>query len=1249
MPQTDAGSADRLDDLLEEWQRRLADGWDVSAADLCPDRPDLVPELDRRINVLRKLGAAAADDRTVALARPDRPPDETLTAGPGGPAGPPPDPDAVPGYLIEAELGRGGMGVVYKARQVSLNRTVALKMILAGPHAGAAAEMRFLAEAETVARLRHPHIVQVFEYGNARGRAFFALEYFEGGSLADRWKGEPQPPAVAAELVEAIARAVHFAHTQGVVHRDLKPANVLLAADGTPKITDFGLAKGADSGLTLTGAVLGTPAYMAPEQARGDSRSVGPAADVWALGVLLYEGLTGHPPFRGAAPLDTIQQVTNSEPVPPTRLQPKVPRDLETVCLKCLEKDPVRRYPSAVDLAEDLRRARSGEPVRARPVGIAERACRWARRNPAVAGLLGLAVLSLVGGTAAALTFAISADAARGREAARAAAEAVAKRDAEDSRTTAQRQLVDLCAATGLLAAQQDEDARALLWFARAAALAGDDFERERLNRVRYTNWARLMWRPARRFTVRGFRPSPDALTNLDPAAGGHLLIRTTAGAVVWGPDGEARPVPGDAAAVAWSADGKRLASVTPDGGVSVRTFPDFGKVQTATAEPGVTTLAFSPDGRFLAWGGPTGARVWDTRDGGFATPPLPHPGPVVGLRFAAGSHRLATGCGDEKARVFAVPSEKAEPLFRPTPHRARIRVIVPPAFANSDRTLLTATGDGVGWVSAATGNPIRVVPPPPRGQSVTGLLPHPDGRRAVLVFEFGLRLWDTAAGRELAAAYSPQLIVDAALDPSGTTVVTAGGDTAAQLWSVTKDHPLARSSYPIRHPAPLLRAGFFPDGRLVTAQSGGEVTVFDPPAGDPVAFRRPTGGVTRLAASPDGRLFAPAGLSHQGAATLTWTRAYDAVTGEPAGPPLDAGGVITAVAFSPDGDTLAVAASAGLGPAERADAAMRTPAGGRRGIQFWDWRTGNRRSDPVPTPSEPRGIAYRPDGRQVAVTCGDGWVALIDPVAGKEERRLDSGVRSAPLLPNLWLANGEARYSPDGGRLATWELGPTVHVWDPGTGRKVFDVPHAHRAWDAAFDPTGRVLAVAAYTETHVWDLASGKAAATPLSHPQAVTAVRFTGPDRLLTACGDGTVARWDWPAGRLVAGDRHYQEPIQAVALTADGRWLLTTAPAVTGLFDRRSGAPAAPRMLTRRTGLSLHVTPDGRRAVVSGFEDPVVGLDLAALTEPAAGSAAALVRAAELYSGARIEDAGNVVQLSPQEWAEHWYWYHAAGRP
>ena len=323
-------------------------------------------------------------------------------------------PTAVAGYEILGVLGRGGMGVVYKARQPGLKRVVALKMILSGGHAGEDDLGRFRSEAQAVARLQHPNIVQIYEVGDDEGRPYFSLEYVDGGCLSKQLDGRPQSPRQAAELVLVLTKAIAHAHLHGIVHRDLKPANVLLAKDGTPKITDFGLAKRLedDEGQTRSGSILGTPDYMSPEQASGRVRDIGPRSDVYALGAMLYEFISGRVPLRGASVLETLQQVVAKEPVPPTQLQPKLPRDLETICLKCLHKDPAKRYATADDLAEDLRRFLASEPILARPIGTAERAWRTCRRNPRVAALTAALIAMMVAwaGTASVLALRLKAE-----------------------------------------------------------------------------------------------------------------------------------------------------------------------------------------------------------------------------------------------------------------------------------------------------------------------------------------------------------------------------------------------------------------------------------------------------------------------------------------------------------------------------------------------------------------------------------------------------------------------------------------------------------------------------------------------------------------------------------------------------------------------------------------------------------------------------------------------------------------------
>ncbi len=400
--------------LLVRWEEARAQGRLLSPADLCPDRPELVEELGKCLAQLQRMNqlvegprnlsqAPASETWTLRAASPPVEVDSILsTLPPSDGIGPPPpflaDSPAggpkdlfpqVPGYEVLGILGEGGMGVVYRARQVALKRTVALKMIREAGEAETEMVARLRTEAEALARLQHPNIVQVHEIGDHQGKPYFSQEFCEGGSLHQRLADHALPPGQAADLVEVLARAMQAAHQANVIHRDLKPANVLLGADGTPKISDFGLAKKLDEvGQTQLGTAMGTPSYMAPEQARGHVHEISPATDVYALGAILYECLTGRPPFKAASPLDTILQVLHDDPLPPSRLNHSCPRELEVICLKCLQKRRADRYASAGLLADELRRYREGKPLLARPAGAGERFVKWARRSPAQAAAL---------------------------------------------------------------------------------------------------------------------------------------------------------------------------------------------------------------------------------------------------------------------------------------------------------------------------------------------------------------------------------------------------------------------------------------------------------------------------------------------------------------------------------------------------------------------------------------------------------------------------------------------------------------------------------------------------------------------------------------------------------------------------------------------------------------------------------------------------------------------------------------------
>jgi WD40 repeat protein/serine/threonine protein kinase len=1088
-----------------------------------------------------------------------------------------------PGYTILGELGRGSMGIVYEARQQALGRLVALKVLRDEATADPAALARFQVEAEAMARLSHPHIVAVYDFTVHDGRAYLAVERVDGGSL-DRWlNGVPWEPTRAAALVESLAQAIDAAHARGIVHRDLKPSNILLqtvlpgqrlatgprvdapsstdhgqrTTDYVPKISDFGLARLADGdrAATRTGSVLGTPSYMAPEQADTSSGPIGPAADVYSLGAILYELLTGRPPFRAATVVETLIHVREHEPVSPHRLQPGLPRDLETVCLKCLQKRPQDRYATAGDLAGDLASYSEGRPITARPLGLAGRLLRWCRRRPAIAALSGLVVLVAAVGLISVLVL---------------YGQAVVARSNADAQ------------ATRALEALQHSDASL---YANRIALA--DHYRQRHDTDRADEL---------------LDECPIALRDWEWS---YLKRRSFEGVRVYGDHDGVVP------AAAFSPDGRYL--VSSDGGRNIHVRDRAtSRVLKLPGLPGWNgSVALSPDGKWLAVGGDLGdansgaIKLWNTMTWSEVKSLSGVGEPAYALAFSPDSRRLLSGHKDDRVRVWDAARGELRHVLG---HRMHVEDV---AYSPDGRLIASASRDttiriwdsetGALRATLAHDRPVYSVAFHPQGQLLASSTGDPlDGSRGDLM------LWDLNSERVVRKASAlAGMVLKARFSPSGRRLATAGWDGIVRIWdSTTLNELLPLQGHTLR----VLCVAFSPDGdQLLSGGDDGSIRCWnaaplaDPPRHQPLrTFSGHEHAVYALALTPDGRRLISGGNDYT-------ARVWDAETGGELLTYRNHKSKISAIAVRPDGQAVATGGDDWViriwDPGTGADLiqlrghtlpimalafhpdGVRLASASQDGtVRLWDIRSGKQLHQFIKQPFWLFALAFSPDGRRLAAAGDINGVHVWDVADG----------RLGQVFYGHSLRVVALAFHPDSDRLLSASYDGTVRLWESDTGREA-RLCDGVRGHGLAWRPNGRHFAASGVGGSlKVWEATSGRRILTLKGHTDDITSVVF-GPDgrQVFTAGWDRTIKLWEASpdAPDLWAGESrrlfgHLRSPSHLAVLPYGNRAISSGYDNKIHVWDIAGG-----RELRRWVGPGYYiysgaVTRDGKRLIVAG---------------------------------------------------------------
>jgi len=1052
------------------------------------------------------------------------------------------------------------MGVVYLARQVRLNRLVALKMILSGDHANEETKLRFLAEAEAIAKLNHPGIVQVHEFGTHDNNPYFALEYISGGSLDKKLAGNPLPPKEAADLVEKLARAVQSAHDAGIIHRDLKPANILLdsplpsAGEGSgvrgsvgfaPKITDFGLVKNIGSNMTATGEFRGSPNYMDPEQAEG-KKSVGPAADIYALGAILYECLTGRAPFKAATPLDTLLQVINDEPVSVRQLQAKTPMDLETICQKCLQKEPGKRYGSAAELGEDLGRYLRHEPIIARRIGRIERSMRWCKRYPAVAALLLISVL----GAVAALITSVYISNING--------------DLIQRAKETRREVERFHVANGLRLMETGDFFGAMLWFANPlmANPTSDSMESHQYRLGMY-------WRHERH---------PILLQQYFHEAAYGFTTSDYVNHVAFSPDGKRIVTAGgNGSAQVWDVQsGKPTCPPLIDDSLD-----KFGSISNAV---------FSNDGRKIVTTRSHNARVWDAITGKPLTPQLKHQGSVEYAVFSPDSQYVVTTSMGKTARIWNATTGVA--VAPPLEHDGTVHHA---SFSPDGMRVVTASSDKTAKVWNAT-----------NGQLITTFAKHKDtvwqatfscdGRLIVTAsVDHTARLWYSDTGQMASTFHHRDRVRTALFSPDGSKVVTASYDNSARVWDAANGQAI---SIPMKHANFVVHASFSPDGRyIMTASNDKTVRLWNAATGEAESVLLPHQNMVSCAVfSPDGRRVATTGSDRM-------ARVWDFASGNAHSLNLTHTDTVKKAMFSPDGSLVATASWG-------------------RTAQLWDSSTGHKVCEPLSHTDQVNDVSFSHDSRHVVTASQDRTVKLWSapdgrligtplvhkyPVANASfspdnNQVLTAGsdgtygaallwdVKSLKVatLPMVDRSMQYASLSQNGKIVLTWNLLNTSQLWDAGTGTDLTAPLAKTRPFllcSSPFSPDGsKIVTLFDRRQVQIVDVMNRHR--TPLQYDNSIYSAEYsTDGHRIVTASDGNTANVWDATTGKSISSPLQHLATVSYANFSPNGQHVVTISGCAAFIWDWVAGQPVSPPLMHRYSLASAAFSSSGNRMVTT----------------------------------------------------------------